>query len=63
MAADFWELVSASPAGGMEGVVSLKSNVDVQLDQRHLMLRGEDVSCVTFVTMWFVNGLVVVVFV
>lgn len=26
-------------------MVSDKSNIDVQLDQRHLMLRGDTVSC------------------
>lgn len=45
--ADFWELVSGSPAGGVEGVVTEASSVDAQLDQRHLMLRGDIVSHVT----------------
>lgn len=41
---DFWELVCGSPAGGVEGVVTENSSVDVQLDQRHLLLRGDTVS-------------------
>ena len=41
---DFWELVGSSPAGGVESVVNESSNIDIQLDQRHLMLRGETVS-------------------
>ena len=41
---DFWELVGASPAGGVEGVVTEASSVDAQLDQRHLMLRGDTVG-------------------
>lgn len=41
---DYWELVCASPAGGVESVVNEKSSVDAQLDNRHLMLRGDMVS-------------------
>lgn len=44
LVADFWELVCGSPAGGVEGVVKENSSVDAQLDQRHLMLRGDTVS-------------------
>ena len=44
LATDYWELVCGSPAGGVEGVVTETSHVDVQLDQRHLMLRGDTVS-------------------
>lgn len=44
LGADYWELVASSPAGGVEGVVTQKSNIDAQLDQRHLLLRGDDVS-------------------
>lgn len=42
--ADYWELVCGSPAGGVEGVVQESSSVDAQLDNRHLMLRGDTVS-------------------
>lgn len=41
---DYWELVCGSPAGGVEGVVNESSSVDAQLDQRHLMLRGDTVG-------------------
>ncbi|CAL4242762.1 unnamed protein product, partial [Meganyctiphanes norvegica] len=41
---DFWELVGESPAGGAEAEVNKEANPDVQLDQRHLMLRGENTS-------------------
>ena len=44
LGADYWELVSASPAGGVDSVVTSKSNIDAQLDQRHLLLRTDDVS-------------------
>ena len=50
LVADFWELVCASPAGGVESVVNESSSVDAQLDQRHLMLRGDTVSHMTNVT-------------
>lgn len=46
--ADFWELVCASPPGGVESVVNESSSIDVQLDQRHLMLRGDTVSHMTY---------------
>ena len=42
--ADYWQLVGASPAGGVEDVVREDSRADLQLDQRHLMLRGETVG-------------------
>ena len=48
MSADYWELIGPSPAGGVENVVNESAHIDVQLDQRHLMLRGETVhNCFT----------------
>ncbi|XP_071484718.1 asparagine--tRNA ligase, cytoplasmic-like [Diadema antillarum] len=41
---DYWTLVSAAPAGGADNLVNEESHVDVQLDQRHMMLRGEHLS-------------------
>ena len=43
---DYWELVGSSPAGGADNLVNEESHVDVQLDQRHMMLRGETVGVV-----------------
>lgn len=40
---DYWELIGSSPAGGADNVVNEESLVDVQLDQRHMMLRGDTV--------------------
>jgi len=41
---DFWEVVGFSPPGGVDTVVNENSNVDTQLDNRHLVLRGEQAS-------------------
>lgn len=41
---DFWELVGEAPAGGVETEINQESHPDVQLDKRHLMLRGENTS-------------------
>ncbi|KAH9279436.1 Asparagine--tRNA ligase, cytoplasmic [Echinococcus granulosus] len=37
---DYWECIGKAPAGGVEAVVTEESEVDWQLDQRHLMLRS-----------------------
>ncbi|KAK7075186.1 Asparagine--tRNA ligase, cytoplasmic [Halocaridina rubra] len=41
---DYWKLVGESPAGGAEAEINKLSNPDVQLDKRHLMIRGENCS-------------------
>ena len=41
---DYWELVANSPPGGIEQVLNKECSIDLQLDQRHLMLRGETLS-------------------
>ncbi|KAI6657335.1 Asparagine--tRNA ligase, cytoplasmic [Oopsacas minuta] len=42
--ADYWELVGSSPSGGTEAIVNETSKVELQLDQRHLMLRTEPLA-------------------
>ena len=41
---DFWSLVCSSPAGGAEAEINKEAHPDVQLDKRHLLLRGENCS-------------------
>jgi len=41
---DYWELVGGAPAGGADNILNEASHPDVQLDNRHIMLRGENTS-------------------
>uniref|UniRef100_A0A8C9U0C6 Asparaginyl-tRNA synthetase 1 n=1 Tax=Scleropages formosus TaxID=113540 RepID=A0A8C9U0C6_SCLFO len=41
---DFWEPVGLAPAGGADNLLNEESDVDVQLNNRHMMIRGENVS-------------------
>ncbi|XP_056105188.1 asparagine--tRNA ligase, cytoplasmic-like isoform X2 [Rhinichthys klamathensis goyatoka] len=41
---DFWELIGLAPAGGADNLLSEESDVDVQLNNRHMMIRGENIS-------------------
>ena len=36
--------MGGAPAGGADNLVNEESLIDVQLDQRHMMLRGETVN-------------------
>lgn len=42
--ADYWELVGPSPPGGADNILNVEAHVDVQLDNRHMMIRGENTS-------------------
>ncbi|CAL1291647.1 unnamed protein product [Larinioides sclopetarius] len=46
---DYWQVVGDAPSGGVDNVLNEESHVDVQLDNRHLMLRGETLSKITLV--------------
>nr|CAG4647750.1 EOG090X030S [Moina brachiata]SVE92907.1 EOG090X030S [Moina brachiata] len=41
---DYWKLIGSAPAGGAETLLNEEAHPDVQLDQRHMMIRGENTS-------------------
>ncbi|XP_010217062.1 PREDICTED: phospholipid-transporting ATPase IC [Tinamus guttatus] len=41
---DYWELIGLAPAGGADNLLNEDSDVDVQLNNRHMMIRGENMS-------------------
>lgn len=41
---DYWELIGLAPAGGAESILNEEALPDVQLDNRHIMIRGENTS-------------------
>uniref|UniRef100_A0A1B0A533 Asparagine--tRNA ligase, cytoplasmic n=1 Tax=Glossina pallidipes TaxID=7398 RepID=A0A1B0A533_GLOPL len=41
---DYWELIGLAPAGGAESILNEDAHPDVQLDNRHIMIRGENTS-------------------
>ncbi|GAB6031206.1 Asparagine--tRNA ligase, cytoplasmic [Chamberlinius hualienensis] len=44
MKVDYWELIGTAPAGGAESLLNEEAHVDVQLDNRHIMIRGENTA-------------------
>ena len=43
LSVDYWELVGQSPPGGADSILNEEALPDVQLDNRHIMIRGENV--------------------
>lgn len=41
---DYWTLIGTAPAGGADNLVNEDSHIDVQLDQRHMMMRGDTLT-------------------
>lgn len=44
MQVDYWELIGLAPAGGADSILNEEAHSDVQLDNRHIMIRGENTS-------------------
>ena len=44
LTADYWELIGSAPAGGADAILNEDSHPDVQLDNRHIMIRGENTA-------------------
>lgn len=41
---DFWKLIGPSPPGGADSILNEEALPEVQLDNRHIMIRGENTS-------------------
>lgn len=41
---DYWRLIGPSPPGGADSILNEEALPDVQLDNRHIMIRGENTS-------------------
>ncbi|KAH8344978.1 hypothetical protein KR067_010326, partial [Drosophila pandora] len=41
---DYWELIGLAPPGGADAILNEEAQPDVQLDNRHIMIRGENTS-------------------
>ncbi|KOC59977.1 Asparagine--tRNA ligase, cytoplasmic, partial [Habropoda laboriosa] len=46
---DYWRLIGASPPGGADSILNEEALPDVQLDNRHIMIRGENTSRVLII--------------
>lgn len=44
MKVDYWEMIGAAPPGGAESLLNEDAHPDVQLDNRHMIIRGKNTS-------------------
>lgn len=57
MQVDYWELVGLAPPGGADSILNEEALPDVQLDNRHIMIRGENVRFFLIITINLLNNL------
>ncbi|XP_077138659.1 asparagine--tRNA ligase, cytoplasmic isoform X1 [Ranitomeya variabilis] len=55
LSCDYWELIGLAPAGGADNLINEESDVDVQLNNRHMMIRGENMSKIFKIRSTIVN--------
>ncbi|KAK2186380.1 hypothetical protein NP493_202g01040 [Ridgeia piscesae] len=44
MKVDYWQVIELAPPGGADNLLNEDAHVDVQLDNRHMLIRGENTS-------------------
>ncbi|KAL1492225.1 hypothetical protein ABEB36_012708 [Hypothenemus hampei] len=44
LSVDYWELIGLAPPGGADSILNEEALPDVQAEQRHIMIRGENTS-------------------
>lgn len=53
---DYWKVIGLAPAGGIDNVLNQEADVDVRLDNRHLVIRGETTSKILIVRSYLMQA-------